>query len=70
MGTRLIRMLLAERRAANYRAEVTCSAAQLVEHGDAGMQPLLAVSCSFYAALAELLGRQTPIRQVRACSLA
>lgn len=65
VGRNLIGLLLNERRAANFRAEVARSAAQLVEHGDAGMQPLLIDCLDYYAALAQLLGRQPTIRKVR-----
>lgn len=63
MGRKLIAYLLAERRAANHRADVATSAAQLVEHGDGSMQALLVAFLDYYAALAQLLGRQPPIRQ-------
>ncbi|CAL8469507.1 g9048 [Coccomyxa elongata] len=64
LGRSLIERLVCDRRAANFRADIVRSAAQLLEHGVSGLQNLLLACLDHYAALAGMLGRQPAVGQV------
>ncbi len=57
--------MVRDRRAANFRADIVRTAAQLCEHGASGLQMLLVACLDHYTALAELLGRQPAVGQVQ-----
>lgn len=65
LGRELLLRLVADRKAANFRAGVVRTAVQLLELGLSGMQSLLVVFLDYYSALAGLLGRQPSIKQVK-----
>ncbi|BDA44756.1 probable serine/threonine-protein kinase par-1 at C-terminar half [Coccomyxa sp. Obi] len=69
LGRSLIERLVCDRRAANFRADVVRSAAQLLEHRVSGLQNLLLACLDHYAALAGLLGRQPAVGQVGASNV-
>jgi hypothetical protein len=64
LGMDLIQRLVRGRRAANFRADIIRTAAQLFEHGASDLQSLLVACLDQYTALAGLLGRQPAVAQV------